>query len=74
MRKLDGKDPKTWIFHMEQFFDIHQVTTLQKVNLASMCFEPNQLVWYQWICEQKKNYIVYGSIFTNELIEHLWGY
>ena len=23
MRKFDGKDPITWIFHMEQFFDLH---------------------------------------------------
>ena len=23
MRKFDGKDPLTWIFQMEQFFDIH---------------------------------------------------
>ena len=23
--KFDGKDPITWIFHMEQFFDLHHV-------------------------------------------------
>ena len=23
MRKFDGKDPITWIFQMEQFFDLH---------------------------------------------------
>jgi len=62
MRKFDGKDPKTWIFHMEQFFDIHQVPALQKVNLASLYFEPNQLVWYQWICEQKKSILSMGPL------------
>jgi hypothetical protein len=51
MRKFDGKDPITWIFQMEQFFDLHQVPTLQKVTLASLYLEPDQFVWYQWICE-----------------------
>ena len=24
IRKFDDKDPITWIFHMEQFFDLHK--------------------------------------------------
>ena len=36
MRKFDGKDPITWIFHIEQFFDLHQVPTLQKVTITSL--------------------------------------
>ena len=47
MRKFDGKDPITWIFQMEQFFDIHQVPNLQKVTIASLYLEPQQFVWYQ---------------------------
>jgi gas vesicle protein len=31
MRKLDGKDPITWILQMEQFFDLHNVPHTQKV-------------------------------------------
>jgi hypothetical protein len=31
MRKFDGKDPFTWILHMEQFFDLHNVPHTQKV-------------------------------------------
>ena len=36
MRKFDNKDPITWIFHMEQFFDLHQVPTLKKVTISSL--------------------------------------
>ena len=36
MRKFDRKDPITWIFQMEQFFDLHQVPNLQKVTIASL--------------------------------------
>jgi hypothetical protein len=39
MSKFDGKDPITWIFQMEQFFDLHQVPTLQNVTLASLYLE-----------------------------------
>ena len=31
MRKFDGKDPITWILHMEQFFDLHNVPHTQKL-------------------------------------------
>ena len=68
MRKFDGKDPITWIFKMEHFFDLHQVTTSQKVTIASLYLEPEQVVWYQCLCERKKGYIISWSIFTNELI------
>ena len=44
MRKFDGKDPITWILQMEQFFDLHQVTSLQKVTIASLYLEPKQFV------------------------------
>ena len=70
MRKFDGKDPLTWIFQMEQFFDIHMVPNLQKVTIASLYLEPQQFVWYQWLCECKKNTIISWSIFTKELIAY----
>ena len=64
MMKFDGKDAITWIFQMEQFFDIHKVPNLQKVIIASLYIEPQQFVWYQWLCECKKNTIISCSIFT----------
>jgi hypothetical protein len=70
MRKFDGKDPITWIFQMEQYFDLHQVPSLQKVPIASLYLENDQFVWYQWLCERKKNYIISWSIFMDELISH----
>ena len=36
MRKWDGNGPISWIFWMEQCFDIHQVPNLQKVTIASL--------------------------------------
>ena len=70
MRKFDGKDPITWIFQMEQFFDLSQVPTLQKVTITSLYLEPDQFVWYQLLCDCKKDSIIYFSIFTEELITH----
>lgn len=42
MRKFDGNNLITWLFHL------HQVATLQKVNKASMYLEQDQFLWYQW--------------------------
>jgi hypothetical protein len=55
---------------MEQYFDLHQVPSLQKVPIASLYLENDQFVWYQWLCERKKNYIISWSIFMDELISH----
>jgi hypothetical protein len=68
MMKFDGKDPITWILQMEQFFDLHNVPQTQKVQIASLYLEPNQFVWYRWICSRKS--LVTWTIFTEEMITH----
>jgi hypothetical protein len=68
MRKFDGKDPITWILQMEQFFDLHNVPHTQKVRIASLYLEPNQFVWYLWLCSRKS--LVTWKIFTKEMIAH----
>jgi hypothetical protein len=35
-RKSDGKDPITWILHMENFFDIHDVPHTKMVRIYSL--------------------------------------
>ena len=55
---------------MEQFFDLHQVTSLEKVTIASLYLEPEQFVWYRCLCSRKKNSVVSWSIFMEELITH----
>jgi hypothetical protein len=68
MRKFDGKDPITWILQMEQFFDLHNVPHTQKVQIVSLYLEPNQFVWYRWLCSRKS--LVTWTIFTEEMIAH----
>jgi gas vesicle protein len=68
MRKFDGKDPITWILQMEQFFDLHNVPHTQKVRITSLYLEPNQFVWYLWLCSRKS--LVTWTIFMEEMIAH----
>jgi hypothetical protein len=68
MRKFDGKDPITWILQMEQFFDLHNVPYTQKVQIAYLYLEPNQFVWYRWLCYRKS--LVTWTIFMEEMIAH----
>jgi len=68
MRKFDGKDPVTWILQMEQFFDLHEVQHTQKVRIAYLYLEPNQFVWYRWLCSRKT--LVTWKFFMEALIEH----
>jgi len=68
MRKFDGKDPTTWILQMEQFFNLNNVQNKQKVYIATLYLEPNQFVWYQWLCSRKQ--IITWVMFTEELRAH----
>ena len=55
---------------MDQFFGLHQVPSLHNVTIAALYLENDQFVWYQWLCERRKDYIISWSIFMDELIEH----
>ena len=43
---------------------------MKKVTIASLYLEPDQFVWYQWLCDHKNESIISWSIFTEELIAH----
>jgi hypothetical protein len=68
MQAFDGKDPITWIPQMEQFFDLHNVPHTKKVLFSSLYLEPNQFVWYRWLCSRKS--LITWTIFTEEMIAH----
>jgi hypothetical protein len=53
---------------MEQFFDLHDVPDTQKVQIVSLYLEPNQFVWYRWLCSRKL--LVTWKIFTEEMIAY----
>ena len=55
---------------MDHFFDLHQVPTSQKVIIASLYLDPEQVVRYQLLFERKKGSIISWSIFTKELIAY----
>jgi hypothetical protein len=55
---------------MEQFFDLYRLLSLQKVSIASLYLENDQVVWYQWLYERKNNSIISWSIVMDELISH----
>jgi hypothetical protein len=53
---------------MEQLFDLHDVPHTQKVRIYYLYLEPNQFMWYQWICSHKSLFT--WTIFTEEMIAH----
>ena len=68
MRRFDGRDPETWILQMEQFFYLNNVQNTQNVCITTLYLEPNQFVWYQWLCSHKT--IITWAIFREELTTH----
>ena len=68
MRMFDSKILVTWILHMEKYFDLHNVQNTQKVRIETLYLEPNNFVWYQWLCSRKQ--IVTWANFMEEIIAH----
>ena len=72
MRKFDGKDPATWILQMEQFFDLNNVKNTQKVRMETLYLEPNQFVWYQWLCSRKEELVAHYEDTKNNTFFSQW--
>jgi len=53
---------------MEKCFDLHDVQLLQKVCVAYLYLQLNQLLWYKGLCSRKP--LVTWSIFLEEMIAH----
>ena len=53
---------------MQQYFDLHNVQSTQKVRIANLYLEPNQFMWYRWIFSRKQ--IVTWEMFLEEMITH----
>ena len=43
---------------------------MQNVTIVSLYLEPDNFLWYQWLCDSKREYIISWSIFKEELIAH----
>ncbi|KAH9308476.1 hypothetical protein KI387_036387, partial [Taxus chinensis] len=72
MRKFDGMDPINWINQMENFFELHQIPLGQKVTMVALYLEPDQFIWYRWLCAQiqKSGLNVTWTVLTEELQLH----
>jgi hypothetical protein len=70
------KDSTNWLCQMEQLFDIHHVPSEQKVAMESLYLEPNQSIWYHWLCDEKrkKGCVVTWPFFQEELSTHYGDY
>lgn len=47
--RFDGKDPLSWIFKINQFFEFHRTPEDQRLRLASFYMEGEALTWFQWM-------------------------
>lgn len=41
------KGPDKWIFRAERYFIVNQLSEIEKLETATLCFEEGALAWYQ---------------------------
>ena len=45
--RFENSDPQGWIFKILQYFDFHNVTKEQHLQIAPLYFDGKVLAWYQ---------------------------
>ncbi|KAJ0937126.1 putative retrotransposon gag domain-containing protein [Helianthus annuus] len=66
--RFKGDDLTSWLFKVEQFFQLDKVSDATKVRLAAIHFEEKALQWYQSLTSQR----VEGEVLSwTELVEAL---
>ena len=51
--KFTGEDPTGWIYRAEQYFEFQNISTHQRVQLASFHLEGIALQWHRWLTKFK---------------------
>ena len=52
--RYEGGDPQGWIFKIQQYFDFHNATEVQRLQIAPLYFDGKALAWYQWCQKNTK--------------------
>ena len=52
--RFKGGDPQGWIFKVQQYFDFHQASEEQRLQIAPLYFDGKALAWYQWLYKNTK--------------------
>eukprot|EP01018_Ginkgo_biloba_P013059 Gb_07852 [translate_table: standard] len=75
MKNFDGRDVRTWLSQMEQYFNLHQVPTDKKIPLASLHMETEPFQWYQWMKKKWASLSYKWENFVDDIIaqyDNVW--
>nr|GMC60966.1 retrotransposon-related protein [Ipomoea batatas] len=68
--KFGGADPHKWIFNIQEYFDFHQTTEPQRLQIAGFCLEGDAFEWFRWM---KRNRLIFGWHDFLEKVEQRFG-
>lgn len=54
MPVFTGKNPDSWLFRAETYFEIHQLTDEEKIKVSIVSFDEWVVDWYHWAHNRKK--------------------
>ena len=52
MQVFEEDDPNSWVFRVEQYFSVNQLSDEEKLDFDALGFEGVALAWFQW--EQRR--------------------
>ena len=52
--RFGNGDPQGWIFKIQQYFNFHNASEKQRLQIAPLYFDGKALAWYQWLHKNTK--------------------
>ena len=49
-----GKNPKSWVYRAEHFFEINNLPKTEKIKVVVVSFGSNEVDWYRWTHNRRR--------------------
>lgn len=53
MPLFDGENPNSWVYQAEIYYEMHHLSEREKVKVAVVSFEPDNVGWFKWANKRK---------------------
>lgn len=67
MPSFEGDQPDNWLFRAEYYFNIHQLSDVEKVTVTAISFARVALQWYRW--EEGRNPFTSWRVLKYRMLE-----
>lgn len=66
----EGEGPYEWVYKVERYVTVNELSEREKLTVAALCLEGKALTWYQW--REQRQPMQSWSEFKDRLMERFY--